>query len=164
MAGISTVAQIIVGSGPPVSGVNGSFAGAISAKDFYFDSAGNALYVNIGSGTRPAWNLFRISGPVISPNTSGGNISSEESGLTFTNDGASGSRTFNLPLIQTGLAYRFVVIVAQDLIVQAQNAQDIKGFGFSGSSISSSALYSTLLIEAFNSSIWVVSESNGTWT
>ena len=84
------------------------------------------------------------------------------SGGVWTNIGDADGQTFTLPGAAAGLQYTFVVIVAQNLIINPVDGVDtILGLtNAAGDSITSSAIGDTITLLAVDATNWVVTASN----
>lgn len=94
-------------------------------------------------------------------------LADNESGCTFTNEGASALVAFTLPAAVAGLQYTFICQDADFLSVNAQAGDTIRIAGSvstGGGSKTATAIGDTLSIMAINATEWIATSVNGTWT
>jgi len=85
----------------------------------------------------------------------------------FTNAGATGSVTFNLPGAEAGAEFGFAVAANQTFVVTAASGDFIiegSSSSTSGGSFTSTQQYSFLKIVAIDTTTWVVTNLQGAWT
>lgn len=84
----------------------------------------------------------------------------------FTNTGAAGAITFNLPAAVAGLTYTFYVQNANNLIIDAAAGDTIRILALvsaAGGNVSSVTVGSAVTLVAINSTEWVAISALGTW-
>jgi parallel beta-helix repeat protein len=86
---------------------------------------------------------------------------------SYDNIGAGGAVTYNLPTAVAGLRIRFIVAVAQNMVVTASSGDKIN-LGTSSSSVAgtatSNAPFSMIELLAVDATNWVAISATGTWT
>lgn len=95
------------------------------------------------------------------------NVTTAESNYTFTNEGAAGAMTFNLPTPVAGLVYTFICQDADDLIIDADATSTIRdGATVSGTDDTATItdIGSVVTIIAINTTEWIIVYSKGTVT
>lgn len=87
-------------------------------------------------------------------------------GQIYTNTGATGAQTFNLPAATAGMVCTFYVSAAQDVDVNPDNADQILGLTNAvGDAISSdAAVGSRITLIAIDATNWAAFDVGGTWT
>lgn len=107
---------------------------------------------------------------VVAVTTSTRTVTAEETGTTFTNEGASGTVTLNLPAATVGLHYHGVVNAAQSLRFDP-NGSEIMGHMTAGSSAGTAGQYTgsstvgaAIHIKCIKAGYWEVVSAKGTWT
>lgn len=88
------------------------------------------------------------------------------SGNQYDNIGAGGAVVYNLPSCVRELAVRFVVMVAQDVIITAAAGDQIHVDGKStivAGTVTSDTLYSVIELVGMNDTDWVAVASVGLW-
>jgi len=104
----------------------------------------------------------------VAPKTANYNVASGDSGTTFTNEGTTAKRDFNLPAAAAGLEYNFIVQDSDGLKIIAAAGDTIRN----GAAVSAAAGYventtigSSITLIAINATEWVTKHSPiGTWT
>ncbi len=93
------------------------------------------------------------------------NIETKDSGQIFSNHGAIGEVTYDLPEAVEGLSYTFFVSANQTIKIRpASAASRIMGLtSTNGKSVTSSTVGDTITILATQPSEWEISSSYGTW-
>ena len=91
-------------------------------------------------------------------------LTTNESGKIFTNTGASGSITFQLPTAEKGLMYSFAKVVGQDIVIDAADGDYIADSVASGniSNVVDAEVWGFITLLAVSSSMWLI-YGNGTW-
>lgn len=94
-------------------------------------------------------------------------VVSESRGV-YTNEGAGGSVTFNLPTAVAGYDYTFIVQATQNMVVTASAGDTIRvaaGVSSAGGTATNGTIGSTLRIVSINNTEWVaLGAPNGTWS
>jgi hypothetical protein len=94
-------------------------------------------------------------------------ILDSQSGYHFDNLGASGTVIATLPPADAGLYYCFAVMAAQTFELLARGGNRIADGGnlsADGGNIQSNTPYSSVCMEAHDTTTWIVSSIRGTWT
>jgi len=91
-------------------------------------------------------------------------LDTDESGKIFTNTGASGSITFNLPSAVKGLMFTIAKVVGQDVVIQAAAGDYIADSSVAGTMTNSDDedISSILELRCVSDSKWIAYGS-GTW-
>lgn len=154
--------QFIMASGGFVSWYSSSsdFSGA---RDLLLRrQAAGVMRVDNGSGGVGS----ALSGVLVEAHTTGDTLDSVESGSVHTNAAAGGSVTLNLPGAAANLRYRFIVMAAQDLVIDAA-AGDVIYVGTTASTSGGTATASTIGAQldcvAVDATNWMCADT-GTWT
>jgi len=95
------------------------------------------------------------------------NVDDSDNQAVFTNTGATGQVTATLPAASAGLAFEFVVTVAQNLVVQAATGDTIRVAGSvstAGGTATANTIGHTLRLVAVDGTQWIATAVNGTWT
>lgn len=103
----------------------------------------------------------------VSVSPSGSSPSSASSGRIFTNEGATGLATFNLPSAAVGLCFEFAVMDTDGIRVVAAAGDDIRiaaSVSATAGRIDNSTIGGTVKLVAVNATNWVATAVNGTWT
>lgn len=138
-----------------------------NANGIFFAKLSAALAYQVqdtSSGTHPAFlqigQLTVAKTQAASPYT----VTFADMGTLFTNAGATGAVTFNLPTAQQGLWYRFAVIANQTITVTA-GAGTVTAVGLtSGASRSMATQYGSFDVVCYDGTNWVCRAVNGTLT
>lgn len=100
--------------------------------------------------------------------TTGRTLTINEQGGIITNSGAAGSTTYTLPASpRPGDTYTFMVLTAQNMVVDANTGQTIRIAGStstSGGTATNGTVGGVLKIKAVSTTLWVAEYSTGTWT
>jgi hypothetical protein len=89
----------------------------------------------------------------------------QSNGTAITNAAAGGGMVYNLPGAAAGLKYTFVVMAAQNMDINPDNADQILGLTNAvNNSIRNATVGSTVTLLAVDATNWVVAGSYGTWT
>jgi hypothetical protein len=86
-------------------------------------------------------------------------LTADEAGQIFTNEGKSATYTYSLPAASAGLVFTFAVVVAFSLVIDAAGSDTVGGAG----SLSNTAIGSMITLRGFDSGLWLVESSSGTW-
>ena len=88
----------------------------------------------------------------------------EDTGRTFTNIGASGAVTFDLPLVRKDLIYSFAKRVDFNFILQANAGNYIADSTIAGTLYNNvSQLWATVTLLGIDSTMWGIMAGHGTW-
>lgn len=124
-----------------------------------------------GAGTAMTWNtvLSSVSNVVASTVGSGAPLvlTSGNSGNTYTNEGTTAVSYFSLPAASLGLFFQFIVQDADGLRFVANGTNTIRNstsVSAAGGFAQSTAIGSTMRIQAINSSEWISTGTQGSWT
>lgn len=142
-------------------------------------TAGRSIFIEahtlIGTGTTysaitPICNFVVDGQPRPFAVTTGRTLTPQESGAIITNSGAGGSTTYTLPTTantRPGMAYEFIVLTAQNMVVTANTGATIQIAGSastSGGTATNGTIGSVLRIRAVSTTLWVAEHVVGTWT
>lgn len=134
---------------------------------------------NDGSGTITAMSPTNLSGGVNKPYFEGnhpcvpthcdasGDIYPFDSGHTYTNQGAAGGITLDLPCAWVGLKFTFLVMAAQNLDINPQDTEQIVDGGVgkgNGKYARCSTVGASITLECLTDGQWEVTGKQGTWT
>lgn len=86
-------------------------------------------------------------------------LTAAEGGQIFTNEGASVTRTYFLPPAAAGLLFTFAVVVAHNLVLDANGTDTVGGAG----TLTGSTIGDMIVIRGFDDGTWKVESSTGTW-
>ena len=103
----------------------------------------------------------------VTDDVDGKTVTIAESGTAQTNSGAVGGGIYNLPEASTaiGMYYTFVVMAAQNMDINPDNGDQIRGLtDAAGDAIRNATVGSTVTILCVDATNWVVVSSYGTWT
>lgn len=99
--------------------------------------------------------------------TSNQTITAAQSYQTFSNMGATGQITLEMPTPAAGLEYTFIAAAAQNMILDVGGSVVI-GLGeiatSPGGQIACNSPYSSVTLKALSSTLWVATSLIGTWT
>ena len=99
----------------------------------------------------------------VSPKTANHTVLATETGMVFTNLGASGAITFALPAATVGLSYRFYVAATQQLRIDPNGSEIITG-GTAGQYYWADAIGEQIELLCIEAGKWAVLNKEGTWT
>lgn len=136
----STEVELLATSDP-----EGLLGFAFDTKNFFLRRGSN--WVRLGGDAEVS---AQASGPVT--------ITADDVGKVFTNEGAAGPVTFDLPVAAAGLQYSFVVQAAQNLVVDAGSGDTIRvdvTASSAGGTQTSAVVGTTMTIVAINATEWV---------
>lgn len=183
-------AKCVLLSSIAIAGTGAAYpGGSVTGLDTSLGAVGDAVYLGAGG----AWTLTpgtQVVGYVTTSDVASGaidfivepypvgrtsviagittpvTVTAVSSGSTYTNDGAGGTVTFNLPTAVAGLKYTFIVATAQTLSVKAATGDYIMvaaGTSTSAGTCANATPYSRLDLTAINATSWV-GVTTGTWT
>lgn len=107
-----------------------------------------------------------ISATVTAQATTPKTLAASESGTIFSNEGATGAITFNLPTAVANYVYTFIVQDADGINITAAAADTIRFGGTvtaTAGTISSTTIGSTITLVAINATEWVATSLIGSW-
>jgi hypothetical protein len=94
-------------------------------------------------------------------------ITANDTDRVYTNEGAAGALTYNLPTAQAGLTFTFIVDVAQNLIVQAGAGDTIRAaatVSAAAGTATSNTIGDVIRLVAINATEWyAISVVGGPW-
>lgn len=92
-------------------------------------------------------------------------VKTAETGTTFTNKGAGAGVTFTLPAPKAGMYFRFAVVAAQTLTVQASGGAKINNSAANGTyaAAGTQALTGNAMVWSDGAN-WYVGGASGSWT
>jgi hypothetical protein len=92
-------------------------------------------------------------------------ISRSLSGTFWTNRGATGASTFQLPKSETGMRYGFITATAQSLYVKPYTGDIIVALtGHAGDRILNATAGNTVMLTCYAPGYWVAESIYGTWS
>lgn len=114
----------------------------------------------ITAGTPGSWSsLGRVSGSTASPSNL--NIEVQFTGRCFSNIGASGTTTLNLPAAVIGQRYEFIRTDSHDMRIEPDGSEVIRGGG-AGKYLELDTDGDSVVLECFVDGKWEIMASNGT--
>lgn len=122
-----------------------------------------ALTSTSGLFTVPAIGPVFVSAQAASPVT----VANADSGKEFTNEGAAGLITFNLPTAVANLVYDFIVQDADGIKIVASGGDTIRlaaNVSAAAGNAQSTTIGSTVRLVAINATEWIATSIVGTWT
>lgn len=127
-------------------------------------TAAGSLRITDGStGIGALESARRVAAEITSPET----VAVTDSRKAFTNEGAGGAVTYNLPSAAAGLEYVFIVQATQNMVVDAAAGDTIRvaaGVSSAGGTATNGTIGGVLHLLAINETEWISIASTGTWT
>lgn len=132
----------------------------------------SASVMAVTNGTYPATTISGlgslyanrvVAAEITSPET----IAVTDSRKVITNEGASGSVTYNLPTAAAGLEVIFIVHTAQNMVVTANTSDTIRiaaGVSSAAGTATNGTIGGVLHLVCLNATEWFAISSTGTWT
>ena len=163
-----TTGQLVQGSPNTVDDTTGTItipaAGQVSWADVGVGrSEGGVLKVTNGSsGVGKLLALFRVSPKTTSPVS----VFALDSRTVYTNEGAGGPITFNLPAAAAGYAYIFAVQAAQNMVITAAAGDTIRSaaaVSSAGGTATNGTIGSVLHLICLNGTEWFALAAQGVW-